>query len=543
MAKLKSAPELWQLYEKATRWMRWLVIIFVGLTFWLQPKNHLWIALLLGLVIVQNSLYYTRWFQETKITQSKWYAVLVNLSLVLALIVLTGGLNSPYRALLFLTVATIGYWYGFGGLAIALVILLGSLIYIIYVSGQALLSDINKVNFIVILMITGYYLAKINHLDQLERDQIISSDALLRREQARLITLVNSLAEAIFVVNPQGEIVLYNAAALDLIDTHQEITGQPLTKALPLTDSQGRPFNPVDEILTKSTITLTREDLIFKTGDRSLNLFVNASVIDQNGVKTGALVLARDISKQKTLDNQKDEFISIISHELRSPVAVVEADLSTALMPKVATLPSKTRKLITNASQNLQYLSNLINDLSSLSAAEKSLLNIELSYVEPAELVGQLVENFKKRAEAKGLSFQVEITASLPAVHTSRQRVEETLVNYLTNAIKYSGNSKVVKIIARPSIKIKDGVQFSVVDQGLGISEKDQKQLFKKYYRSSNERALKIKGTGMGLYITKKQAEKIGGQVWVESKLGVGSAFYLEIPRQIRTTETFSFSS
>ncbi len=353
--------------------------------------------------------------------------------------------------------------------------------------------------------------------------------AIMGREQARLGVLINSLNEAVFVVDRAGKIVLYNGAALEFLDTHTDIMNQSLDNILALRDSANKTVKVVEQALRQGKLVI-HEDLVYHLGNRMIDVYVTANPILNHDQSEGALVLVRDISRQKTLEAQKDEFISIISHELRTPVAVVEADLSTLLMPGFTDLPDKALKLIRSAQSNLVFLQTLLQDLSELSQADRSVLDIELNQVEPVAIINEVVKDLEPRAREAGIVIKTEIANGLPAIFSSGERLKEILVNLVTNAVKYSGNGRAVTITARPSIKIQNGVQLSVSDQGIGMSQEDQDKLFAKFFRAENKATQSVKGTGMGLYISKKQADRIGAKIWLQSKLNAGSTFYLEVP-------------
>ena len=190
-------------------------------------------------------------------------------------------------------------------------------------------------------------------------------------------------------------------------------------------------------------------------------------------------------------------------------------------------------KLIRSAQSNLVFLQTLLQDLSELSQADRSVLDIELNQVEPVAIINEVVKDLEPRAREAGIVIKTEIANGLPAIFSSGERLKEILVNLVTNAVKYSGNGKAVTITARPSIKIQNGVQLSVSDQGIGMSQEDQDKLFAKFFRAENKATQSVKGTGMGLYISKKQADRIGAKIWLQSKLNAGSTFYLEVPPKV----------
>jgi PAS domain S-box-containing protein len=356
----------------------------------------------------------------------------------------------------------------------------------------------------------------------------------LQKEQSQLLTLVNSLGEAVFAVNTKGEITLYNSAALELIDTHNEPNGQPINKTLPLVDSKNKPVALLDKVIHEGKVVIREDLMLIRNNNDPLPLYIILTPINQQGEIVGAIVMARDISQQKSLQAQKDEFLSVVSHELRTPVAIVEADLSTVLLPGYTELTDKASKLLHSASQNITYLSGLLQDISDLSHSERLLLDVELQSVDCTSIAKQLAEDFTPRAEKAGLALKLEISDKVSSIISSNQRIDEILVNFLTNSIKYSsGVGKNIGFRLLPSKEYEGGVRFEVQDEGLGISEEDQAKLFKKFYRSADSNVQAIKGTGMGLFITAKQAKKIGGHISMQSELNKGSTFSLDLPAKI----------
>jgi PAS domain S-box-containing protein len=356
----------------------------------------------------------------------------------------------------------------------------------------------------------------------------------LQKEQSQLRTLVNSLGEAILAVNVKGEITLYNAAALELIDSHNEPNGQSLQKVFGIVDAKNQPVDIVSAVIREGKI-VTRDDVFLqRDSDGQIPLYVLITPINEQGEIVGAIIMARDIAKQKTLQAQKDEFLSVVSHELRTPVAIVEADLSTVLLPGYTELPEKASKLLRSASQNITYLSGLLQDISDLSHSERLVLDVELQSVDCQAIAKELTDDFKSRAEKAGLELRLETDNGVTGIVSSSQRINEILVNFLTNAIKYSaGVGKTINFRLAKSSEYEGGVRFDVQDEGLGISEEDQAKLFTKFYRSSDPTVQAIKGTGMGLYITAQQAKKIGGHISMHSELKKGSTFSLDLPARV----------
>jgi signal transduction histidine kinase len=237
----------------------------------------------------------------------------------------------------------------------------------------------------------------------------------------------------------------------------------------------------------------------------------------------------RDITKEKTLEEQQEEFISVASHELRTPLAIAEANLSNTmsspdLPPNVA-----IRDPLKQAHNNIIFLSNIIDDLTTLAFAEQEALNIDLKPVLPQELVQEIVHEHAHAARAKGLQLVVANATNVRPILTSSYRIKQVLQNYVTNAIKYS-DSGTITVSVDNARQEHDGVIFCVRDTGIGIPISDQKKIFTKFFRSEEFRTRKYGGTGLGLYICARLAKRLRGKVWFESELKKGSSFYLQVP-------------
>jgi two-component system sensor histidine kinase ResE len=276
--------------------------------------------------------------------------------------------------------------------------------------------------------------------------------------------------------------------------------------------------------------SIYRQDLIYQTANGQ-NLILDLTItpvhifgFDRAG--GGFMAVFRDITRQKTIDQERDEFISVTSHELRTPLAIAEANLSTAMLPNYAKIDEKGQALIKQAHENIAFMGELIADLTSLSRAERQDLKLKTELVDIRDLAGELARDYRPQAEAKGLELKLEIAEGTGSVVTSRAEFQEILQNFITNALKYT-NAGSVTLAVNPA---DDGTRFEVKDTGIGISISDKAKVFQKFYRSDDTRTRATNGTGLGLYITHKLAEKLGVNIKFESKLNHGSTFSVLVP-------------
>ena len=348
----------------------------------------------------------------------------------------------------------------------------------------------------------------------------------------RILTIINSLTDAVLGIDSRGKIELYNSAALEILGENSEILNKNLSKICKLAKINTQKFE-IQEILKAGKPYFSTNDLILQKEDETLRIEIEIIKIKESFSKKSRsnlkkfVVILRDITKQKTLDEERDEFISVVSHELRTPVAILEGSLSNLklLIDKKAPFKMLEKSAKTAYSQN-NFLATMVNDLSILSRTERG-IGEGTEKINPKELAETLFKKYHKTAFERGLSLNLNIDNNLNHVKASKLYLEELLQNFITNALKYTREGS-IEICFKNSQK---GVIFEIKDTGIGISSSDQKRIFEKFYRSEDWRTRETGGTGLGLYISSKLAAKIGTKIQLESKLNHGSKFFFELPK------------
>ena len=353
-----------------------------------------------------------------------------------------------------------------------------------------------------------------------------------RLEHERLRLLINSMADAVIATDREGKIVVYNGAALELLNTNETLHDQYLTNYLRTYTQDKQPINLLHLVREQGRIIKRDDILLHAGGEDYMNLYASISPIYVSyGAKAdeGFMFLLRDITKEKSIEALRDEFVSVISHELRTPIAVAEASISTAMMGDLTQNTEQKINMLNQAHQSIVFLGSLVSDLTTLAKAERGLLDIGLSEVNPGEVVTQVQADNLKAAEKHGLALHTEIAEPLGSIQSSKYHVQEVLENFVTNALKYTLAGSVT-IGARASTHFAGGLQFYVKDTGIGLSAHDKKKVFEKFFRAEDYRTRTTSGTGLGLYISKKLAERLGGEITFDSTLNEGSTFYLDVP-------------
>ncbi|HMR73021.1 MAG TPA: HAMP domain-containing sensor histidine kinase [Candidatus Saccharibacteria bacterium] len=342
----------------------------------------------------------------------------------------------------------------------------------------------------------------------------------------QLLTVFNSLSVGMLSLDNKGVIRLYNAALASLLDTNASLIGKKANTVFSLVDSDNKPVELMD--LVKKTYGVRNDDisLRYEDGDTvRLGILINPIRTSQNDID-GYIFVIEDITREKSLEEERDEFISVISHELRTPITITEGSISNAqlLLERGAQL-ELLKKTFTEAHDQIVFLANMVNDLGTLSRAERG-VGDTLEKIDIDLLAGELYAKYTPRATSKGLQFNLNIVGRVGMVSTSRLYLEEILQNLITNSIKYTLEGSVTLSIKKTA----SGVLFVVKDTGIGISKSDQKRIFEKFYRSEDYRTRESSGTGLGLYVVQKLAKKLNITIGIESHLNHGSTFSFTLP-------------
>lgn len=350
-------------------------------------------------------------------------------------------------------------------------------------------------------------------------------------ERAQLITLINSLTDGVIATDREGSITTYNGAALNVLDSNTALKGMPIGNSLRLLDKDKQPVDMTKLVLDTKTQTISRDYLLAYADGSVINIYLSIAPVKPkfgSNEKDGFVILVRDITREKSLEEERDEFISVVSHELRTPVTISEGNLSNALVAIERDSDIHTiNNAVHQAHDQILFLASLINDLSTLSRAENGTTqNLNYVSINVTELLQTLAQNYVQEIAKKNLTMHTEIDPSLELLYNSSLYVREILQNFITNAIKYTEQGTVT-IGAKPAV---GGVEFRVSDTGIGLSEHDQKEVFNKFFRSEDYRTRKNSGTGLGLYVTQKLAKLINAEIALESTLNKGSTFKIFVP-------------
>ena len=374
----------------------------------------------------------------------------------------------------------------------------------------------------------------------------------LRDETQRFKVIIDTIEDGVVLIDNQQHIALMNPAAGTLCGWAPDDTiGISSATVIKFVLEKGDPIASINDPLLKvfddKKSVKNNNIFLLSRDNKQISIALNIlPLMDKQGNVNAAVMVIRDITKEKAEEKQRADFISTASHEMRTPVAAIEGYLSLALNSKVANIDSRARDYLEKAYSSTKHLGKLFQDLLTSAKAEDGRLTSHPAVVELGELLDKLSSDLKLAADKKGLEMvfksnsdqTINATTSTVAgservvrplyyVYADPERLREVITNVFDNAAKYTESGKITLSITGNA----QVVQCYVKDTGSGIPADDLPHLFQKFYRVDNSATRTIGGTGLGLFICRKVIELYDGQMWAESELGKGSTFYFNLPR------------
>lgn len=371
--------------------------------------------------------------------------------------------------------------------------------------------------------------------EQSERTGVLLNRA--QTEAKKNEAIIEGIDDGVLVIDIEDTIQLVNPAAATMLGlTKDALTLQALSvisSSEPET-IDGQVAQALYDIVITEQHQIHTEDESFTTrisvGNKSIDVILTSITFgtDHNALPS-TLVILRDVSREAEVDRIKNEFISTVSHELRTPMTSIKGYIDLLVGNKVGDLSDTQLRFLNTIQSNADRLTVLVNDILEVSGLDAGQVKLEPVSVNIANLAKRVITNIDVQVQEKELKLMLDIPDDLSRVYADPDRVTQILDNLVTNAVKYTrlGDEITVSIF-----EVHDMVQVNVSDTGLGISPDDKKRVFERFFRAELENESLVDGTGLGLSIAKMFVELMGGQIWVESELGVGSTFSFTVPKQ-----------
>jgi PAS domain S-box-containing protein len=347
--------------------------------------------------------------------------------------------------------------------------------------------------------------------------------------------ILDSLGSGLLALDLEGKVLFLNRRMGELLGVNpaewQGRPGQDLARRVK--ELSGAIPRLLLEVPTEKQGVKSRE--IEWRDQQSLRYYRedSAALRDASGTAIGYLFAYHDISREKAIDRMKSEFISVASHELRTPMTSIKGSVDLILSGFAGDTSPEMQELLEIAQKSCDRLVRLVNDILDLAKIESGQLKLTRAPADLTEIVVRSICAVKPLADRNEIRLRVERPHPLPATELDADRIEQVITNLLSNAVKFSPAKDEVVVEIVP---VDGWVQCSVIDKGNGIPEKDLKRIFGKFQQLSEGR--KRGGTGLGLAITQALVEEHGGKIWVESVVGHGSRFIFRLPAAVSEQQT-----
>jgi signal transduction histidine kinase len=343
-------------------------------------------------------------------------------------------------------------------------------------------------------------------------------------EKSRIQTIIHCMGSGVLVTDRDRVVVLHNPALSHLF----RIPNLPLVgKPLPDTASLKTLAESIAQVLKEEGPRTISKDAPLDDRDPVYLRVHTAAVTGDQGEILGSVSVVEDISYLKALDQMKNEFVAMVAHELRSPLAAIQQQISVILQGLAGAVSDKQQELLTRSQERTKGLLDLIRDLLDISKMETGRAFQQKEPMHLCPLAEKTISFLRPQAQTKNQSLTFEAQPDLPLINADPQGMEEILTNLISNAIKFTPPGGAIRVCLKPELNY---LLLQVSDNGIGIAQEDLPRIFDKFYRVKNEKTRQIVGTGLGLPIVKQIVETHLGYIRVESQPDRGTTFNILIP-------------
>lgn len=449
----------------------------------------------------------------------------------LAKLLLVSVIDDSYPYLLFFVPIVASAWIGGFRTGLYTTVLSGLSVYFLFLppTYSLILKDPAYLLNLVFFLLEGAFISILsqNMHVALKNVEVKNSDLVRSEERYRLV--VESVKDyAIYTLDKEGYITSWNQGSEHTKGyTQQDVLGKHYSLFFTSIEIEtGKPWAYLISSMENGRFEFegwrTKKD-----GSKFWANSIITPIMDESKKVYGFSVISRDLTERREIEKRKDDFISIASHELRTPVTSVKV-FTQVLLKMFNQLPDKTPvKYLFKMDAQIDRLTMLINDLLDVSRFQEGKIEYKQELVNLKQLVTDVVGNLQAISEKHTIVYDGQFDAYIIA---DKDRIEQVIINLINNAIKYSPNSDIVEVkIAQDSLS---QIIVSVHDYGVGIPEEYREKIFERFFRVYDDKEKTYPGLGMGLYISQEIIKRHNGKIWVESKIGKGSTFYMSIPLQ-----------
>lgn len=367
-----------------------------------------------------------------------------------------------------------------------------------------------------------------------------------QKETSQIAAILQSLLDGVIVCDLYGSVISINPAASRILHRPlEELLLWNLRDVIQRYLGSHAPELPLDDLLRRP-LSVNGEARTFTTtatvGGKTVN-FSLSPVLKENDELLGALLVLRDITREVEADRMKNEFIGTMSHELRTPMTAIKGFTQLLAMGGLGQLNDTQREFVNTIYSNTERMINLINDVLEITKIESGSIDLEWRSLHLAEALSGVIAELQPQITQHRHQLTISIPPGLPLIRADAMRLHQILYHVLLNAVKYTPAGGSISIAAREVMNIdipeptrsalsenRRYLLLSISDTGVGIRPEDLPRIFDRFFRGENLLKVEAGGTGLGLSIVKPLVELLGGRIWVESTVGIGSTFSIIMP-------------
>lgn len=351
----------------------------------------------------------------------------------------------------------------------------------------------------------------------------------LNQEKEHLTSVLRSMSDAVITFDNSGKIILTNPPGDQLLERWLTIDWEPRKEAASIEGEWLEVPEPLHELF---------EETLKKRGDCSSQVHVKQGVwsvymapLYEDDVIRGAVAVLRDITEEVALEKMRTDFVANVSHEIRTPLSMMQG-YSEALLDGMAASPEETEELIQVIHDESVRMGRLVNDLLDLARMEAGHSDMLTGKVKLDDLLGRIYRKFLVRSKEVDVELHYEYNTDLVTIPADQDKLEQVMTNLLDNAFRYTPAGKKISILVEETgKKPADAIRIIIRDEGVGVPKEDLPYLFERFYKADKARVRgRSGGTGLGLAIVKNIIDAHGGTIMVDSELGQGTTFTIQLP-------------
>jgi len=357
--------------------------------------------------------------------------------------------------------------------------------------------------------------------------------AQLSTERSRLAAIIENSAEGILLLRPDRRVAVVNQALAQMVGQDPaQLVGKPCSEVLELQNVTGDDLCASPEAPIPPTGLRCEGELVRGTGSNLAVTITYTPLFDAQERLTDIIANVIDITRFREEEEMKSTFVSIISHELKTPVALVKGYAQTLARPDATWDPETARQSLQIIEEEADRLESLINNLLDVSRIQAGDLRLDLSDVNIHRLLERVAQDY--RTQTVKHQIELDLPDNLPIISGDEERLRQVFTNLVGNAIKYSPDGGLIRIGGWVDVKKENGgktrLVIYVADEGIGIPEEELPRIFDRFYRVDSSLRRRTAGVGLGLFLINAIVEAHHGEIWVRSELHKGTTFSVALP-------------